>query len=79
MQGVEPRSQSLVERLRELPALWHLWKASIIEELGELPEGFEERTQAAILRNLLEVQNKLSEAGDACASSIHSVKRKSGG
>jgi hypothetical protein len=63
----EPSKRGAVsERLRELGGLWHLWRANVLEELGELPDGFEACVAAKVRETLDDTRGRLQEALRAC-------------
>ena len=74
MSGLQTKTQSLTERLQELPAVWHLWKACIVEELGQLPDGFEDATRQALLEACQDARGALRKALDACDAAIGSMR-----
>ena len=65
--------QSLSERLEELPRLWHSWKACILEELGYLPQGFEDSTRELLLEHVAEIGTKLEKALKVCIQATEAM------
>ena len=74
MSGLDFKEQSISERLKELPSTWHLWKACILEELGELPPGLEETTREALLEHVTGVKTKLENALQICHDSFEAFR-----
>lgn len=64
----------LAERLREMTALWHLWRACMTEELGELPPGLEDAVRATLEECLREARGRLDDAARACDESLASLR-----
>ena len=64
---------AIAERFKEMTALWHLWRACVLEELGEVPAGLEQAVETAILECLQEAKAKLEEASQACEEAISSL------
>jgi len=56
----------VADRLREFSCLWHAWRANILEESGELPDGFEDCVLAEIGRAVEDTRGKLQDALNAC-------------
>lgn len=69
-------SAPLAERFREMSSLWHLWSASVQEELGELPPGLEEAVETTLANCLLEARLRLKEAQQACEVSLGSLSSR---
>ena len=74
MSALDLREQSISERLKDLPLTWHLWKACILEELGELPAGLEETTREALLEHVTDVKTKLENALIICRDSVAALR-----
>jgi hypothetical protein len=70
---------SLADRFRELTYLWHLWKASILEEMGELPPGLEGAVETTLLGHLDETSDRLEEALRICKASAESLRASAAG
>jgi hypothetical protein len=73
MSFVDTTEQSISERLEELPRLWHYWKACVSEELGELPQGFEDTTRQILLEHVFGVKEKLQKSLKACHDSADAM------
>jgi hypothetical protein len=76
----EPSKRGAVsERLRELGGLWHLWRASVLEELGELPAGFEACVGGKMAETLEDTRGRLQEALRACDETMATLPPSSKG
>ncbi len=70
-------SCTVAERIRELGGLWHLWKAHVMEDMGELPAGLEEQVGARIAKVVEDTRAKLEDALRACDETASSLKNSS--
>jgi len=61
------RDHGLPSKFQRIISLWHLWKACIVEEMGELPDGFEEETSAILWKDFSEYQKKLHQSLESCS------------
>jgi len=63
----------LAGRFREMTTLWHLWRAAVLEDLGELPAGFDEAVESSLRECLQEAKTRLTAALQACDASLESL------
>lgn len=68
---------SLAQRFREMTSLWHLWRASVLEDLGDVPAGLEEAVESELKECLQEARERLHEALRVCDESLDSLSRAS--
>ena len=72
------KSCTVSERLRELGGFWHLWKAQLLEDVGEVPSELERCVTACISEVVRDARLRLQDALLACdeteASLCHSTK-----
>jgi len=61
------------ERFKEMVSLWHLWRASVLEDMGEIPEGLEEAVEGVICQCLTASKEKLEESLRVCEASLSSL------
>jgi hypothetical protein len=66
----------VADRFREMTSLWHLWRASILEDMGEVPAGLEEAVESALKECLQEAKQRLQDALTSCDSSLASLSCK---
>ena len=64
---------TLADRFTEMSSLWHLWRASVMEELGELPPGLEDAVEVTLAECLLAARARLREAQHACDVALGSL------
>jgi len=69
-------SHCVADRFREMTSLWHLWRASVLEDMGEVPAGLEEAVEATLKECLLEAKQRLQDAMKSCDSSLSSLSSK---
>lgn len=60
-------------RIRELGAFWHLWRAQLMEDLGDVPAGLESSVCGCIGALLQDTRAKLEDARLACEETISSL------
>lgn len=63
-------SPCLAGRFRDMTALWHLWRASVLEDLGEIPAGLDEAVESSLRECLQEARTKLEAALQSCDTSL---------
>jgi len=59
-------SCTVAERLRELGGFWHLWRAQLLEDVGEVPPELERCVAACISELVCETRLRLQDAMRAC-------------
>jgi len=69
-----PQPSSLAGRFREMTSLWHLWHASVLEDLGHVPEGLEHAVATTLAETLQASKEKLAEASFACQEALDTLQ-----
>jgi hypothetical protein len=66
-------SPCLADRFRDMTAMWHLWRAAVSEDLGEIPTGLDEAVASSLRECLHDARTKLDAALQSCESSLASL------
>jgi len=74
--AMTPASQCLSERFRGMTSLWHLWRASVLEDMGEVPIGLEEAVESTLKECLQDARERLQVALQSCDASLTSLSVK---
>jgi len=69
-------TDTVAGRFQELGALWHAWRAAILEDFGDLPPKFEDII-LEVLRSELEKHAKtLEEALSSCNTTLATLSQE---